>query len=589
MPPQDTTSLRLIVEHCRPHRGRVIVALCALCIASAAALALPVGLRLVVDHALVNPQPQYLDGYFLLFLAIVLVMAIATTVRFYLMTQLGERVAASLRIAVHDHLLTLDLNFYETTPVGEVLSRLTADVGQIQNTAGYLLSMALRNTVTLLGSLVMLVVTSLHLALLVGVAIPFLWLPLLRLGRQLRQVARENQDRLADTSARASEVLQAIALVQAFGQEEREAGRYRDAVANSYEAAMKYARLRSLLILLVVLLTFATVVAVLWVGAYQVIDGQLSPGELGQFLLYAAFIAGAARNLGEVWGELQRLGGATGRLAELLATQASIQAPSEPLSLSTPVRGALHLEAVSFTYPSRPDQQVLEDISLHVQPGETVALVGPSGAGKSTLLRLLLRFSDPTRGTLYLDDQPIHRLDPRVLRRQFALVPQETMIFADSVAANIRYGNPTASEAALHQAARAARIHEFISSQPEGYQTFLGERGLRLSGGQRQRLSIARAILRNPAVLLLDEATSHLDTINERQVQAALEYLCRDRTTLIIAHRLSTVYRADRIVVLVAGRIVAMGTHQQLMASNDTYRQLVASQLSEHPPAAVSS
>jgi len=574
------SSLNLLIEHCRPHRRQVILALLALCVASGAALALPVGLRLVVDHALVNPQPQDLDGYFMLFLFIVLVMAIATTLRFYLMTELGERVAASLRTGVHDHLLTLDLHFYETTPVGEVLSRLTADVGQIQNTAGYVLSMALRNVVTLFGALVMLVFTSPYLALLVSLGIPLLWLPLIRLSKHLRQVARESQDRLADTSARANEVLQAISLVQAFTQEARESARYHGAVTQSYQAAIRYAKFRSLLILVVILLSFTAVVGVLWVGAYQVMDGELSPGELGQFLLYAAFLAGAARNLGEVWGELQRLGGATGRLAELLATRASVAPPPDPITLSTPVQGALRLQEVSFYYPSRPEQMVIENLSLHIQTGETVALVGPSGAGKSTLFRLLLRFSDPTHGRIYLDEHPIQRLAPRVLRQQFALVPQDTVVFADTVEANIRYGRPDASITALHQAAQAAHIHDFIMSQPEGYQTFLGERGLRLSGGQRQRLSIARAMLRDPAILLLDEATSHLDAIHERQVQAALASLCRDRTTLIIAHRLSTVYQADRIVVLVAGRIVAVGQHDNLLASSEIYRQLVATQLS---------
>ena len=573
--------LRLLLQHCWPHRLRALLALLALFTAAASTLALPVGLRLVVDHGLLDPDPRQLDRYFLLFLAIAGVMALATTARLYLIAQLGERVVASLRRAVYEHLLHLDPGFFERTPVGELLSRLTADTTQLQTGVSYLLSMSLRNLLLLVGGLVLLVLTSPFLALLVGLVIPLLWLPITFLGRRLRRLYRSTQDRLADTSARAGEVLQAIAVVQAFGQEDREADRYRQAVDDTYQAAMARIRLRALLILLVILLVFGAVVAVLWVGAYQVMAGQLSVGELGQFLLYAAFVAGAAVNLGEVWGELQRLHGAAGRLAELLAVRTAITPPADPLPLATPVRGALRIEGLSFRYPTRPDQLVLDDISFSVNPGETVALVGPSGAGKSTLMRLLLRFHDPDSGEITLDGQPIRRLDPAMLRRQFALVPQDTVIFADSMAANIRYGNPGASDAALRDAARAARIDEFIQQQSEGYETFLGERGLRLSGGQRQRLSIARALLRDPAVLLLDEATSHLDAINEREVQAALGRLCRDRTTLVIAHRLSTVVNAHRIVVLDRGRVVATGTHRELLARDPTYQGLVASQLSE--------
>jgi ATP-binding cassette subfamily B protein len=557
-----------------PYRRVIALAALFLLTAAIASLAVPAGVRQVIDHGFSNENAGLIDRYFLLLMGVAVVLGLATSARYYCVTWLGERIIADLRTAVYDHILSLSPSFFEVTRTGEVLSRLTADTAIIQSAIGSSVSIALRNSVLLIGGVAMLLVTSPTLTGLVLVAVPTVILPLILLGRTVRKLARASQDRVADTSAYAAETITAIRTVQAFTHEPIDRTRFADVVSAVFRAAVARVRARALLTALVIVLVFASIVGVLWVGAQSVLAGTMSAGELSQFVLYAMMVASGTGALSDVWNEVQQATGAAERLMELLATEPEIEAPPAPLPLPEPPRGAIAFECVGFEYPLRPGVQALRDFSLSIRPGETVALVGPSGAGKSTVFVLLQRFYDPQHGAVRIDGVDIARADPAQVRARLALVPQDTVIFGDTAFENVRYGRPDATEAEIRAAAEAAQAAEFIERLPDGYHTYLGERGVALSGGQRQRIAIARAILRNAPILLLDEATSSLDAESERLVQKALDTVMRGKTTLVIAHRLATVQRADRIVVMDRGGIVAEGRHAELVAQDGLYARL---------------
>jgi ATP-binding cassette subfamily B protein len=562
----------------RPHRRTLIAAMAALLIAAVAMLSLPVALRYLIDNGFIAQDVTTVNRYFGWFLAAALVFSGFAALRYYLVTWLGERVVADLRDAVYRKVIHMDPTFFEVTRTGEVLSRLTTDTTLVQSISGVGLSMALRSTLSLIGGLVMLVLTSPQLAAWTLAGIPLVVLPVITLGRRIRKLSRQSQDRVADTSALADETLNAMQTVQAFTLEDLQAKRYWDAVWSSFRTAVQRLRMNAVLTGISIALVFCAITLILWLGSRAVLAGTMSGGQLGQFLMYAMFVGGAAATLSGLWGEIQRAAGAMERLAELLQAEPVIRAPEQPEALPARIAGRIGFERVRFHYPSRPDTPALDDFSLAISPGETVALVGPSGAGKSTAFQLLLRFYDLTDGCIRVDGIDIARLDPRALRGQIGLVPQDTVLFGTTALENIRYGRPDASDAEVRQAAELAAADEFIRALPEGYDTYLGERGTRLSGGQRQRMAIARAILKDPPILLLDEATSSLDAHSEQLVQRALEGLMQARTTLVIAHRLATIQKVDRIVVMHHGRVQAEGTHRQLIGANPLYAQLAALQ-----------
>jgi len=575
--------LRALGPFLRPYRGTLLLALAALLVAAAAMLTLPVAARYVIDRGFAASDADTINRYFGWFLLAAGVFGVFAAIRFYLVTWLGERVVADIRDSVYRKIVRLDPAFFEITRTGEVLSRLTTDTTLVQSIAGSGISIALRSSINLAGALVMLALTSPRLMGWIVLLVPVVIAPLIVVGRMVRKLSRAAQDGIADSSGLAGETLNAIQTVQAFTLEALQSERFTRAVEHAFGAAVRRTRARALLTALGVMLVFGAITFVLWLGAHAVLEGAMTGGELGQFLLYAVFVAGSAAALTEMWGEVQRAAGATERLVELLEAEPAIAPPAEPVELPAQGTGRIAFEAVTFSYPSRPESRALDGFTLDIEPGETVAFVGPSGAGKSTTFQLLLRFYDPQGGRIVVDGVDIARARPQDVRARIGLVPQDTVLFGASARENIRYGRPGASDAEIEAAARAAAADEFLRELPQGYDTFLGERGARLSGGQRQRIAIARAILKDPPILLLDEATSSLDAESERVVQQALERLMQGRTTIIIAHRLATVLKADRIVVMDRGRIIDSGSHAELTARNPLYARLAELQFETVP------
>jgi ATP-binding cassette subfamily B protein len=558
------------------------VAVVALLIAAGSFLVVGQGLRQVIDRGFAQANPAALNDALVLLLSVIAVMTAAVYVRFYMVSWLGERVVADIRRRVFERLLSMSPGWFENARTGEMISRLTSDTTLLEQVVGTSVSLALRNALTGLGSLAMLLVTSPKMTLLVLGGVPLVMGPILLFGRRVRKLARASQDRVADVGSYVDETLHEIRTVQAYTHEQEDRRRFGDVVEAVFSTARRRIRVRAALITAVIFLTFCGIAMVLWVGGHDVLAGQLTPGQLSAFVFYAAMVAGAVGAISEVIGDLQRGAGAAERLVEILGTEPGIRTPDAPLEFPDPPQGRVEFQEVTFHYPSRPLQPALARLTLTVAPGEKIALVGPSGAGKTTVFQLLLRFYDPASGVIRLDGVDLRQADPTALRRRIALVSQDPAIFATSVRENVRYGRPEADDTAVRRACDAAFASEFVDRLPEGLDTYLGERGVRLSGGQRQRIAIARAILSDRPVLLLDEATSALDSESEQMVQAALEHLMQRRTTLIIAHRLATVRKVDRIIVIEDGRLIGAGTHDNLLRTNELYRRLAELQFGVH-------
>ena len=579
----NAKSLSGLVPFLRPYRARIGLALCFLVLAAMATLAFPLALRSLIDGGLMQAdkgdQLMALREHFVLLFAVAMALGLFSAARFYMVSWLGERVTADLRNAVYNHVLHQSPEFFETTQTGEVLSRLSADTTLVQTVVGSSLSMGLRNLVMGIGALGILVWTNPVVMLQVLIVLVMIIVPSVWFGRRVRKLSRASQDRVADSSAIAAEVLNAIPVVQSYTAEGREAQRFNTSTGDAFETAIRRTKARSVLVAFIIIATSAALLWGLYQGTQAVVAGRITAGHLGQTVVYVIILAGAFAVLGEVYGDLLRAAGATERLMELLGTQSPVTSPAQPVVAAMPAAGsAIAFDNIGFNYPSRPNQAALSDFSLQIKPGQTVAIVGPSGAGKSTVFQLLLRFYDAQSGHIVLDGVDTRQMSLQALRQRVGIVPQDAVIFSTSAIENIRYGRPDATDAEVRAAATAAFADTFISALPQGYDTFLGERGVRLSGGQRQRIAIARAMLKNPPLLLLDEATSALDAESERVVQDALESAMRNRTTLVIAHRLATVQKADLIVVLDHGRLVEQGTHAELVAQGGVYAGLAALQ-----------